>query len=636
MREILREMSEAASEAPRPVSPAALSTRLAQVAKKHETSPKPKAAPTEALAALASLVSAQLHKPVEMMAEKSAENASTCAHATVLGTLNNASNLVCAKCSAELAAAAALRSHSKAVEDALRKAKRVVAEFADKQLTSAQDLTHLTTRIQTLSQKSHAQQLASHALKSACVLETGKVLDLVEKRLDVSSERDALVEEIEGKTQELFEKANGLVADEAKRRFVSQTRVRALESELEDLEGQLSMERLQMSELRAKMEELRSAKATREAKQAALVAERIENDAAQDVNSIEAVTIASVVEQAAVSTPPQEPTFTPTPSATETPLPVPVARLRTGSNNALSTPPSPQIEMDAQLLSDLHAFMQECGPTKLTKLHTLPFLKTCLEEDVLPCLKFGNSPRTATRRLVDAILVNSCFVEEMSAVQVAALREYHERLQEAVGTQTAHGARGGTGAAVATGASTGSPTSPGRQTLQQANAVVYAAVAAVNGTPTYALFQRTVLQALWTTAASSREAVTPLPASIILFGCPACGCAPAVTRHHFKVSESATDQWVPICSHCHARILAVCEFYNFVRHLKLGLYSTRAEKDIYMEVLGLRSRMWEARCGGGFSVQVPGAPGGGFVGVGSGKVAKSLRPDSVLFEGMDS
>ncbi|KAJ3240855.1 rab guanine nucleotide exchange factor S2 [Chytriomyces hyalinus] len=613
---------------------APLSTRLEQVALKHAIAPGRE--DRLKLSALAETLSAQLHTPMKL------EAANECIH----NTLVSPQSFACAKCAAEFPPSITIRAQAKAVDDALRRAKRCVAEYADKQLTSAQDLTHLSTRIQTLSAKSHAQTQASNALKAACVLETAKVLDLVEKRLAVLGERDALVEEIEDRTQELFEKANGLVADEAKRRYVSQTRVRTLESELEDLEGQLAMEKMQSSELRAKMEELRQLKEANEAEKAAETAtdaieteqhvlENAPSDPKSDDHAIKSVldAVSASLSESPQRESPEVTAAEESPVDADGPTPVPTARLRSASASAilLTASPAPAIEPDAQLLQDLQSFIKECGVTKLTKLHTLPFLKTCLEEDVLPCLKFGGNPRTATRKLVDAILVNSCFLEEMNASQIEAVQSYHNSLKEALDAQTAHNANPNK----SNSPSKNSPT----MSLQQANTILHAAVASMNQTATHQLFQRTVLQALWTTASSSSSATTPLPASIVLYGCPACGCAPAVTRHHFKISDSNTDKWIPICIHCRGRLLAVCEFYNFVRHLKLGLYSTRAEADIYAEVIGLRGRMWEARCGGGFSVPSSALASGSGVSGGIGGMASkgknSLRPDSVLFDGLD-
>jgi hypothetical protein len=46
---------------------------------------------------------------------------------------------------------------------------------------------------------------------------------------------------------------------------------------------------------------------------------------------------------------------------------------------------------------------------------------------------------------------------------------------------------------------------------------------------------------------------------------------------------------------CQGRLVAVCEFYNFVRHIRQGLYSTRKIEDLYFEVLVLKRKMFYAR-----------------------------------------
>ncbi|KAI9339277.1 hypothetical protein BDR26DRAFT_1007825 [Obelidium mucronatum] len=565
-----------------------------------------------------SALSATLATPVDVT--------QLCRHRTLL----DQTTLRCAACAADLRAFEALRADCAAVDDEWRRAKRALSALAEKAQTAAQDLIHLHTRIDALELKASQSADASRSLKAAVVVETGRVLDEIEQRLELQSIRDKLVEEIEDKTQELFEKANGLVADEAKRRFGSQTRVRVLEGELDDLEGQLAMERMQLSELRAKMEELRLEKERLDSEDAENAPESTlsthESSSDFEVSVVSeyeykpSLARSVVDEVESVSVVHQHP-----PSSEASTIPAAIARPRiTGS-------PQPDqnhhMEMDQQLLSDLHIFMKECGPLKLNKLHTLPFLKTCLEEDVLPCLKFGGNPRTNTKKLVDAILVNMCFVEEMNATQIAANKEYHSILKKSLDVQAEYAARS---SAISVGSTPSSSTtatpnaSPSKPTIQQANQALLLANTSTRDSPTHQLFTKSVLQTLsgWTSSTP-----TTVPPSIILNGCPTCGLSPTPTPHHFKISDMPGDKWIPICNVCRNRLVAVCEFYNFVRHLKLGLYSTRGDGEVYGEVVGLRIRMWEARCGGGFA-------GVGSVGMKEKSMGASLRPDSVLFLGL--
>ncbi|RCH91406.1 hypothetical protein CU098_009459 [Rhizopus stolonifer] len=69
------------------------------------------------------------------------------------------------------------------------------------------------------------------------------------------------------------------------------------------------------------------------------------------------------------------------------------------------------VEDDAALM-DFNDFMQMSSQTPLRKLHSLKYMKYSVREDVEPCLRFGPNPRLAAKKIVDAILVKTCFVEE--------------------------------------------------------------------------------------------------------------------------------------------------------------------------------------------------------------------------------
>ncbi|KAJ3023180.1 UNVERIFIED_CONTAM: hypothetical protein HDU68_008746 [Siphonaria sp. JEL0065] len=634
------------SPATGPANPVSPSKTPQQQQRTTTTTATPSEPPTASLRAVTSALSTTLATPVDVTS-----SAVLCPHRSLL----DQTTLKCINCSSEFLAFERLKKDVKAVEDEWRRAKRGLSGLADKSQTAAQDLIHLHTRIDALALKAKQSADVSATLKASVVVETGRVLDEIEKRLELQSIRDKLVEEIEDKTQELFEKANGLVADEAKRRFGSQTRVRALEGELDDLQGQLAMERMQLSELRAKMEELRLEKDRMDAEGAAEEASSIkempsdyEESIISEYDAIADIVAKSVMndvasnnsDSAALSN--DAAVVPPAPIEKDNPVPAAVARHR---NSASPVPePSPTMEMDQQLLSDLHIFMKECGPLKLNKLHTLPFLKTCLEEDVLPCLKFGGNPRTNTKKLVDAILVNMCFVEEMNATQIAGNKEYHATLKRSLDVQAEYAARSSnssstsfvntvttTATSASSAVSTPAPStpnaSPSKFTIQQANQSLLLANTSTKDSPTHQLFTKSVLQTLSGWASSTP---TTVPSSIVLHGCPTCGLTPTPTSYHFKISDSPGDKWIPICKDCRNRLVAVCEFYNFVRHLKLGLYSTRGDAEVYGEVVQLRVKMWEARCGGGFA-------GVGSLIWGFSKekgLGGTLRPDSVLFLGL--
>ncbi|KAI8388625.1 uncharacterized protein BYT42DRAFT_491383 [Radiomyces spectabilis] len=80
-------------------------------------------------------------------------------------------------------------------------------------------------------------------------------------------------------------------------------------------------------------------------------------------------------------------------------------------------------------------------------------------------------------------------------------------------------------------------------------------------------------------------------------GCSACG-RPANSEHHpliyrFKLDDM--DDWSPIDQYCRDRLVAVCEFFVFIRNIQLGLYSDRPIDDLYAENIRLRLQMFYSR-----------------------------------------
>ncbi|ORY31513.1 hypothetical protein BCR33DRAFT_543946 [Rhizoclosmatium globosum] len=497
-----------------------ISTRLESVAKKHLTvstatttssstdaKPLPNPPPSNPpnLRQLIGTLSSILATPTEALSSSSSSSSSRpseCLHKTHF----DASTLKCSTCATHFDAHERLKKEVAAVDEHWRRAKRELSRFAEKSQTSAQDLIHLHTRIDALDLKANQSHAASKALQNAVLVETGRVLDEVEKRLELQNIRDGLVEEIEGKTQELFEKANHLVADEAKRRYGSQTRVRALEGELDDIKNQLAMERMQLSELRAKMEELRLEKERMEEEESATSSTIAEDSDSRNASpaptkETDEESIISEYESLNSTT-----ASTAVKSVTdELPTPRPRQSAHPPPQTSSPQPYLPPTEMDAQLLADLHIFLKECTTSKLPKLHTLPFLKTLLEEDVFPALKFGNNPRTNTRKLVDAILINTCFVEEMNATQIHTHQQLHNSLKTALATQTYY-------------STTKPPPAPGTtpptgMTITDANALILAQHTATKDSPTHALFAKTYLQTLSSWTSSTPTTLPPQPSS---------------------------------------------------------------------------------------------------------------------------
>ncbi|KAJ3119383.1 hypothetical protein HK101_007222, partial [Irineochytrium annulatum] len=224
------------------------------------------------------------------------------------------------------------------------------------------------------------------------------VVEEIEKRAELQVSKDALQEEIEEMTKTLFEEANELVSDEARLRHFHENREKSLEQELAEVRLQLQMEQLQIRELNSKLEE------------AMAVKEAAERARKKDETEVETASVAASDASTTVGT------------STMVPLrPASVAGSvsSTSTITARADPPA-----DPMLLLEFEDFLKNGPMIKLSKLHTLAFMKNTYDDDVVPCLRFGGNPRTSTRRLVDAIALNSCFVEEMSPQQIAAAQEH--------------------------------------------------------------------------------------------------------------------------------------------------------------------------------------------------------------------
>jgi hypothetical protein len=184
------------------------------------------------------------------------------------------------------------------------------------------------------------------------------------------------------------------------------------------------------------------------------------------------------------------------------------------------------LENDSALM-DFNDFIQSLHKTPLRKLHSIKYMRYLIRDDIEPCLRFGPNPKLASKKIMDAILVKTCFVEECPEGFVT---------EQAI-----------------------------RQLKEEASAT------------------------LW-------ERFT---ASSVFLGCQACGrtiqkeSRPQTLKYRFRISYF--DEWACIDRYCRDRLLAVIEFYLFIRHLRAGLYKHRSLHELYQESTRLKLQMFLAR-----------------------------------------
>lgn len=185
------------------------------------------------------------------------------------------------------------------------------------------------------------------------------------------------------------------------------------------------------------------------------------------------------------------------------------------------------LENDSALM-DFNDFIQNLSKTPLRKLHGIKYMRYLIRDDIEPCLRFGPNPKLASKKIMDAILVKTCFVEECPEGFVT---------EQAI-----------------------------RQLKEEASAT------------------------LW-------ERFTT---SSVFLGCQACGRAiqdkasrPHTLKYRFRISYF--DEWACIDRYCRDRLLAVIEFYLFIRHLRAGIYKHRSLHELYQESTRLKLQMFLAR-----------------------------------------
>ncbi|KAF9109816.1 RAB3A interacting protein [Mortierella sp. AM989] len=323
-----------------------------------------------------------------------------------------------------------------------------------------------------------------------------KYVNEIEKVAEMQHAKEMVENELEELSRTLFEEANGMVATEARARHQLELTRKHLELELKDARERLSTETSQLKELKIKMEAM---------------VESSPQSKRSSANPVDraSVDLAQLFGLSKISEPTLEP-----------------------------QEPETAIAIDSQLMQEFKEFVTQSSTVRLTKIHSLSFMRHCQEEDVEPCLRFGISPRVPAKRLTEGICTNTCYIEEATEEQV---KEYERMVLAAQ-----------------------QPPSPARNSMSNKSM----------------LWERLQTQ----------YAMYQAPKG----GCQTCG-RPGPLSHRYRIATS--DDWSFIDRFCRDRLVAVCEFYIFIRNVRAGLYANRAIEDLYSECLRLRLQMFYARSG---------------------------------------
>ncbi|KAJ3277114.1 rab guanine nucleotide exchange factor S2 [Terramyces sp. JEL0728] len=324
-----------------------------------------------------------------------------------------------------------------------------------------------------------------------------KLLEEISTRKELQTSKDAVQDELEELTKSLFEEANNLVANEARERHGAQVLQQQTAKQLAETRLYLQTEQAELRQLRVKINQL-------ETLHEQLLQEKVQ----------------------------QKPTIHPVTVSTSEDTTTPIDEL-----------------IDPQLFGHFKEMFEQGANMKATKFRDLIFMRNALEDDVTPCLRFGGNPRTSTKKFIDAIVLNHCFIEEMTPEQITELEQRDEKNKKA-----------------------------SQLSLEKEPP-----------TPSTSLFNKTMLERL-----SNALSTTPTP--LEFGGCSTCGREEKY-QYWFKITDVQEDSWYPICLNCKDRLLAVCDFYRLIRNIRQGLYSTKQPEQVYLEILNIKRKMFFTRIG---------------------------------------
>ncbi|KAG2236886.1 hypothetical protein INT48_002699 [Thamnidium elegans] len=79
--------------------------------------------------------------------------------------------------------------------------------------------------------------------------------------------------------------------------------------------------------------------------------------------------------------------------------------------------------------------------------------------------------------------------------------------------------------------------------------------------------------------------------------CSACGKKRRTnimaSYYRFRLDEN--EDWLLIDQNCRDRLVAVCNFYSFIKHIQMGYYDRQLLNDLYLENVNLRLKMFYSR-----------------------------------------
>ncbi|KAI8992636.1 hypothetical protein BDB01DRAFT_717410 [Pilobolus umbonatus] len=365
------------------------------------------------------------------------------------------------------------------------------------------DIITLTKKIEDMADQLSIKSQHYHALENDIIVLQKKYITEREEMEKIKQAKVDIEDELEDLSQKLFEEANSMVAIEKREKYLLEIQCNHLKEELQRCRKQKESAESHLNQLKSKMGELEE-----EHRRGSLAS------ATESTLSDDNLTVTSHGDDY-------------------------VEGGRGPSRDLIGLFENEDIitdnDMNPLIVKEFREFVNDHREIPIRKINTMSYIRMTIAEDIEPCLQFGPFPRMNSKKLYEAIALNTCFIEE---TPYNFVEEQVKRSSE----------------------------SP--------------------------LKISPLKNMLWERLSHSNTTEN-------FVGCQACGRtgSPNNSFLSYRFRISLLDDWACIDKYCRDRLMAVCEFYNFARNIRQGYYNGRSLNDLYQESLRLKIQMFYARMG---------------------------------------
>ncbi|KAI9252463.1 hypothetical protein BY458DRAFT_443748 [Sporodiniella umbellata] len=403
----------------------------------------------------------------------------------------------CALCDQRIPILSELHEEKDERRQALEVCQQALKVETDRAKTLEQDLTLLNKRCEETTQKLYERTERQNTLeKELAQLHLKYKQEQTESKKAHKAKAD-VENELEDLSQKLFEEANRMVAREKREKHQIETQLKHVQNELKSCREQMETEEMLLQELKKKMAEKKKRGPSLDNNSSD------SNDDTSDTRSILSEEY-SVEKKAAQDL-----------------------------TDLLQNKVRKEERVEPWVLQEFQDLVEAGESITIRKLHSLPYMKQSLVEDIEPCLRFGPHNRLSPKKLYEAMLLNTCFIEEApyGFAQDQGKRPLEETLK-----------------------------------VSAAKSMIWERLSSASHP----------IHSHWT-------------------GCQACGKETAQLPYRFKISM--LDDWACVDRYCRDRLVSVCEFYTFIRNIRQGYYNGRSIPQLYQEAVRLKLQMFYARVG---------------------------------------